>query len=190
MWNLSRSRPRSELLEQAGLPDAGLSDDNSQAAASRSSPLKAPLQPRKLVLTTGEGCPSKERRSSFGLVYHLAHAHFVGDTFELEGIEVTEREGGATGQEVRHRLAAEDLAYRRPVTQPPGYHHRRPEVAAPRLLLKDLSDVHAHANRQSLAPLLRRRLLHRDRAAHRIRRGGEGHHEAVAQPLELTAAMG
>jgi hypothetical protein len=58
-------------------------------------------------------------------------------------------------------------------------------------LAHHLSDVKSRADLETLGRRLARGgRLHGDGAAHGIRRGGEGHHEPVAQPLELTPAVG
>jgi hypothetical protein len=123
------------------------------------------------------------------LVAQGAHRHRVGHPLQLPLAEVGEDELPLAGQEAADRLGAQDLAGFGAIAQAAGHHHRGAEVVAG--VPQRLTGVEPHPERQALAPdRAARRPLHGHRRPERPGGGGERHHEPVAQPLHLVAAVG
>ena len=177
-----------ELLRGARLPDPGLADDHDERSLARACPVEQADDPPHLLVPADERSGRQERGRLLRLVLDLGNADRVGKALQCLRSEVAEAERAAAGEEPRHGARAQDLSGLRSVAEPACGDDRRAEVAAASAA-HDLADVEADAHAQALAvDRPHRPLLHRDRAADRVRGRREGRHLTVAEPLELLAA--
>ena len=111
-----------------------------------------------------------------------------GDALQFERAEIAERERLPSGEQGGDEGAATHLAGAGRVAEPARDDDGGAEVVG--LVDQRLADVEADADLEALAAGrgASRRALHADGAADGVGGGGEGDHEAVAEPLHLVPA--
>jgi len=115
----------------------------------------------------------------------------IGQPLELQRPEGAEPDPAPAAHQARHQLTGQDLPAARCRAEPGGHHHRGTEVVA--VLPHRFAGLQSDAHRQRHGGLRRivcgHRVLDRDRCLGRIDRGGEDHHQPVAEVLHLLAGV-